>query len=260
MYMSSNARATCAVALSAVALLLSGCGLFNISRDEPLCDPPQRITNCRVPGDSEGLPPGPITPSATAQRFPVVALPDNRDAQIMASAREASDRANPVHKFLYGFDVASQVIGSGSDLAGSTAQTFIASGRSDLSGKNNSLTADASGASTAVWAASNAGVVELYANSRELIARPGALLTHRVAMNGRGGSIVAWQEGDGTIRSRDRIGESAFTPAFTHPSPQLSTALGDVVFIGGPAVIVWSTTGGAVSASVGLGANWDQAH
>ena len=146
------------------ALLLSGCGTFLFqSTRKPLCDPPTVVVSCRN-RDSNAVLPGAVTPAATAQRFPVVALPDNRDAQIMASAREGDDRQNPVHKFLYRFNLDGPAVVAGLDLAGpnATAQTFIASGRSDLSGTNNSLTADASGVSTSVWVAGNAtALVEL---------------------------------------------------------------------------------------------------
>ena len=155
-----------AMALVALhALLLSGCEPFIFqSTSKPLCDPPTVTENCRNRSDSNAALPGALTPAATAQRFPVVALPDNRDAQIMASAREGDDRQNPVHKFLYRFNLDGPAVAAGLDLAGpnATAQTFIASGRSDLSGTNNSLTADASGVSTSVWVAGNAtALVEL---------------------------------------------------------------------------------------------------
>ena len=249
------------VALS--ALLLSGCELSNFSNNEPLCDPPTVISSCRDPnsGNSLGAPPGPTTPTASAQRFPVVALPDNRDAQIMASGREAIDPQKPVHKIAVGFNLENPNFGSGSDLAGVTAQTFVASGRSDLSGRNNALAADASGQAVAVWVANNAGVTELYANSylsgfgaRELLARPAGVLGYRVAMDGRGGVIVVWQQANGEIRSRDRIGTSPFSGEFMHPN--LGAGLGDVVFRGTPAVIAWSSAGGPVFASIGLGTNW----
>lgn len=210
----------------------------------------------------QGVAPGPITLTPAPKRHPVVTLSDDRDAQILFSGREGDDSQNPVQKFVRSFNLENGVLGPTLPLAGSTPQNFVSSVRPDLSGRNDSLVSDASGQAAALWIAINAGVIELYSNSylsgfgaRELMATPGANLNgHRIAMNGRGGVGIVWAVSDGTVRARDRIGNSGFgAEAILPVTPQ---TLGDARFAGSQLMVVSTTGSGEVYATVGLGPTW----
>ena len=152
---------------------------------------------------------------ATAKRYPVVAVSSNGTrAAIMTTGRENDDSQRPVQKFGNSFGFVPPALGQPTALAGSTAQTFIAGRRPDLSGRNDSLAIDVSGIATALWGAGNAGTPELYANQysvvtgdwspRQLLATLGSrgLSAQRIAMDGFGRTLAAWSEGDGLIHTR----------------------------------------------------------
>lgn len=247
----------------AIAAVLVACtGNPNECPDRLSPETPTAPSYCDY--SSSAVLPGPTTLTPTAQRFPVVTLSDNRDAIILASGRQGNDSSNPVHKFASSYRLEDGVFGAGSDLAGATSNTFVASANADQSGAHDSLASDATGQGVAIWTAGNAGVGELYINyylagfsARELLAQPSAnVLAHRVAMDGTGNLIAVWLAGDGILRARDRLGSAPLGSEAVLPAGAMS-ALGDVVFTGFQANVVW--TGGAkeVFATRGIGATWE---
>ncbi|MGH6624636.1 MAG: hypothetical protein ACREBN_11715, partial [Burkholderiaceae bacterium] len=206
-------RGLLAVVAATSIALLAGCNTEGFSNNLPPCPTAAEaadgasFANCT--NTVFGNPVGPSTLTATPQRFPVVALSDNRDAIIVANGREGDDRSNPVHKLSRSYRLEGGVFGAAADLAGTTANTFVASANPDQSGGGrDSLVADATGQALAVWTAGNAGVLEMYANyylagfsARELIARPAAsVLEHRLAMDGTGNLVIFWRSADGLMR------------------------------------------------------------
>lgn len=248
---------------AALILLLGGCGGWDEPRVD--CSDPYRATSDPV-CVSRAIPPGPSTLIATPQRFPVVALSDNRDAIVLANGRQGDDRSNPVHKFARTYRLEGGVFGAAADLAGITANTFIAAATPDQSGSGrDSLVSDASGSGVAVWTAGNAGVLEMYVNyylagfsARELIARPAAnVLDHRVAMDGTGNLAIVWRSADGLMRARDRLGSAALGPEVVLPTGTAHSSLGDVAFTGLQANVVWGGASLEVFASRGIGTTWE---
>lgn len=159
---------------------------------------------------------GPTTIVATSKRSPIVVVSSaGSRAAIMTTERENDDPQRPVQKFGNSFTFVPPTLGQPQALAGQTAQTFISSQKA-IPG---ALATDASGTAIAVWVAGNAGIPELYSSfysavvgdwsPRVLIARPSGGVTgvSRVAMDGFGRALVAWQDGDGAIHTR------AFLPA-----------------------------------------------
>ncbi len=181
-------------------------------------------------------PPGPSAPPvAQSKRFPVVAVPSvGARAAIMSTERENDDPQRPVQKFGSLFTFVPPALGQAAALAGPTDQTFIASRRPDLAGHNTTLATDASGDATAIWEASNAGTPELYASQfsavlggwgpRFLLATLGRLgvSAERVAMDGRGGALVAWSESEDLIRTRIYLPAQGWLP----PLAPISAAAG----------------------------------
>lgn len=213
-----------------IALLLAGCGgLFGTTSDY-------------------GVP-----ATLSAKRYPVVAVTAGGSrAAIVSSGRENEDSQRPVQKFGHAYRFDDAALTPPQSLAGATAQTFIASGRPDLSGRNDLLAIDASGIATAVWSASNAGTLELYASQfsvidggwgpRQLLATSSSgFSTQRVSMDGFGRTLVAWSESDGLIHTR------AFLPAqgWLAPSviPAQFAALGDVAMRRNQGHAVWTGNG-----------------
>ena len=181
-------------------------------------------------------PPGPSAPPvAQSKRFPVVAVPSvGARAAIMSTERENDDPQRPGAEVRQLLHVCAAGAGSAAALAGPTDQTFIASRRPDLAGHNTTLATDASGDATAIWEASNAGTPELYASQfsavlggwgpRFLLATLGRLgvSAERVAMDGRGGALVAWSESDDLIRTRIYLPAQGWLP----PLAPISAAAG----------------------------------
>ena len=231
------------VAMGSVALMAgcSYCGVYG-------CDD----------SESHAVPPGQNDPPvATAKRFPVVTLAANGSrAAIVSNARENDDPQRPVQKVGSSFTFVPPNLAAPMALAGATGQNFIASGRPDLSGRNDSLVMDVSGNATAVWGASNAGTLELYANQysaingawgpRQLLATlgSGGLHSHRIAMDGFGRVLVAWSEGDGLIRTQAFLpGQGWLTPTSL---PAQFVALRDLSYRRNQGHLLFTDQSGAV--------------
>lgn len=169
---------------------------------------------------------------AQAARFPVAAVAVGAPvAAIIESARAGDDALLPTQKYGRSYRFWPERLAAPATLAGIDSRTFIASGRHDLSGRNDSLAMDASGTAVSVWIANNGGQLELHSSrylassdqwtpSERLVMLSGAP-SYRVAMDGFGRALVVWQEPLGLVRSRAYLPQQGWlAETVVSPDPQ----------------------------------------
>lgn len=104
------------------------------------------------------------TAALVATRHPVVVLGDGTDAIVLTRARVGEDPTKPVQQFVQAYDLAAGPQRSPVALAGPTASTFVASGRPDVSGHNDSLAISPRGRLATIWLGEESGRMDIFAN------------------------------------------------------------------------------------------------
>lgn len=205
------------------------------------------------------------TAALVADRHPVVVLVDGLDAAVMSRARVDEDPTKPVQQFVQAYSLVSGPQRSPLQLAGPTASNFVASGRPDVSGQNDSLATSPGGWLTTLWLGDDAGSLNLYANSgrSDLMGGRVALATglttstpKRIAA-AQDRAIAVWQS-SADLRARVWENATGWGDELRLPATELSaTWIGDAAISDATAWVVWSNQGNAVSVSRYRNRQWE---
>ncbi len=205
------------------------------------------------------------TPALVAERHPVVVLADGLDAAVMSRARVDEDPAKPVQQFLQAYNLVSGPQRSPLQLAGPTASNFVASGRPDVSGQNDSLATSPGGWLTTLWLGDDAGSLNLYANvgrsdgmgGRVALATGLTASTPKRIAAAQDRALAVWQS-SADLRARVWENATGWGDELRLPATELSaTWIGDAAIADATAWVVWSNQGNAVSVSRYRNRNWE---